>query len=71
MQKLTINIPQNKTELVKQLLKGLGINFELESTSSLSNYKEKLLKVSIWSDSDLEGFEKGKSAVNSLKPEQW
>ncbi|MFN0293104.1 hypothetical protein [Pedobacter helvus] len=71
MQRLTINIPNNKTDLVKQILKGLGVNIEKETMTSTSDYRAKLKKVSVWSENDLKGFEEGKNAFDSLQPQQW
>jgi len=71
MEKLTINIPEKKSTLVKQILKVLGVTIQLEGKSVPSTYKQSLTKVSVWSDEDLIIFEENKKTFGNLKPEQW
>ena len=53
MEKLTINIPETKSALVKQLLKELGVVFQSASKKeSGSDIRAKLTKVSVWSEND-------------------
>jgi len=53
MERLVINIPESKSNLVKQILKGLGVTIQQENESNPSVYKQKLTKVTTWSDEDL------------------
>ena len=72
MEKLTINIPEEKSTLVKQLLKELGVVFQpYEKKASVSDIRSKLTEVSEWSDEDLLVFEQSKQAFNKLMPPQW
>lgn len=71
MEKLIINVPEQKSVLVKQLLKELGVTIQQESLESNETYIQKLAKVSTWSDDDLKTIEQAKSAFESLKPKQW
>ncbi len=71
MEKLIINIPEDKSTLVKQILKGLGVTIQQGSDSNRMGYKQKLANVSIWDDEDLKVFKESKNAFESLKPEQW
>ena len=71
MEKLTINIPEQKSTLVKQILKGLGVTIEQETRFTNPSYTEKLKKVSVWSEDDVKSFENGKKAFESLKPYKW
>ncbi|SEP39025.1 MULTISPECIES: hypothetical protein [unclassified Mucilaginibacter] len=71
MEKLTINIPDKKSSLVKQILIGLGVTIQQDSSTNTIAYREKLAKISIWSDDDLKFLEEGKNAFESLKPQQW
>jgi hypothetical protein len=71
MEKLIINIPEKKSTLVKQILRGLGVTIQQETRTSSSAYKKKLAKVSTWSDDDLKFFEESKKAFENLKPQQW
>lgn len=71
MQRLVINIPNSKSTLVKQILKGLGVTFQQESKSSSSTYKKKLTKVTTWSDEDISTLEESKKAFGDIEPQQW
>ncbi len=71
METLIINIPDKKSTLVKQILKGLGVTIQESSHTKESTYKKKLLKVSTWSEEDSNSFEDGKKAFENLSPRQW
>ena len=72
MEKLTINIPEAKSALVKQLLKELGVVFQPHDKSvDVSDIKSKLAEVSVWSDKDLLVLEESKQAFDKLSPPQW
>lgn len=70
MEKLIINVPEEKSQLVKQLLKELGVTIEQEKMD-IEAYREKLLQVGVWSDEDLKPIEEARSHFNSLKPAKW
>jgi hypothetical protein len=71
MERLTINIPEEKSSLVKQILKELGVIIQPEKKVNLSDIRKKLANVSVWSDEDLKVFEESKTAFENLKPQQW
>lgn len=71
MERLTINVPDEKSSLVKQILKELGVIIQSEKKASLSDVRKKLANVSVWSDEDLKVFEESKTAFENLKPQQW
>jgi cysteine synthase len=71
MEKLTINIPNNKSSLVKQILKELGVTIENATKADNTSYKEKLTRVSNWSEHDVKVFEQAKSAFDNLKTQEW
>jgi hypothetical protein len=71
METLIINIPEKKSALVKQILKGLGVTIQQASRSNASGYKQKLANVSTWTADDLEVFEETKKAFEGFKPQQW
>jgi hypothetical protein len=71
MERLVINIPDDKSTLVKQILKGLGVIIQQESKDSTLDYKDKLTKVSVWSDEDVLAVEDGRKSIESLKPPKW
>ncbi len=70
MEKLIINVPKGKSALVKELLKELGVTIEQEKMD-MEAYREKILKVGVWTDEDLKPIEEARSHFNSLKPAQW
>lgn len=53
METLIINIPEKKSTLVKQILKGLGVTIHPTSKTGVSGYKQKLANVSVWTDDDI------------------
>ena len=71
MERLTIDIPETKSSLVKQILKELGVVIQPEKKASLSEVREKLVNVSVWSDDDMKVFEESKKAFENLKPQEW
>lgn len=71
MEKLTINIPQKKSSLVKQILKELGVVILPEKQMDASEYRKKLANISVWSEEDLKVFEESAKAFENLKVQQW
>ena len=72
MQRLVINVPDRKSNLVKQILKELGVTFQQETKpSGPSAYEKKLTKVSTWSDKDISTLEESKNAFGDIEPQQW
>jgi hypothetical protein len=71
MEKLVINIPDQKSTLVKQILEGLGVTIQGSSDTPKADYKKKLIQVSTWSEEDLKSFKDGRTAFDNLKIEQW
>ncbi|MDR3695026.1 hypothetical protein [Mucilaginibacter sp.] len=53
METLIIKIPEKKSALVKQILKGLGVTIQPAGKTSPSGYKQKLANVSVWTDGNL------------------
>ena len=71
MERLVINIPEEKSSLVKQILKELGVTIQPEKKVNLSDVRKKLANVSVWSPDDLKIFEESKLAFETFKPQQW
>lgn len=71
MEKLTINIPDDKSSLVKQILQELGVTIDLPAKQDTTSYKEKILKASNWTADDVKVFEEARSAFNILKVQKW
>jgi len=70
METLIIKIPEKKSTLVKQMLKDMGVTIQQTAKINLSGYKQKIAKVSTWTDDDLKAFEESKKAFENLKPQQ-
>lgn len=72
MERLLINVPKKKSALVKQLLQELGIVFQsIDKDKKKAEMKSNLEKVSVWSDEDLEVFEKSKKEFNKFSAPKW
>ncbi len=71
MERLVIDIPDAKSILVKQILRGLGVTIQQEIKSQPSTYKKKISQVSTWTEQDLKAFDEGKNAFENLTPSEW
>jgi len=71
MERLTIDIPEIKSSLVKQILKELGVVIQPEKLTNVSDFRKNLANVSVWSDEDLKVYEESKKAFETLKPQKW
>ena len=72
METLTINIPEDKSNLVKQILKELGVTIKgTNSTTETAHYKQKISTVTTWKEEDMEALKTGSKSFEDLKPEQW
>lgn len=71
MEQLTINIPEKKSALVKQLLRELGVTIQAETEAKGLTYKEKIARVSSWTDEDIKAIEDAQKSFGTLKPLQW
>lgn len=70
MEKLIINVPQEKSALVKELLKELGVTIQQEKMD-MEAYRKDLAKVSTWSEEDLKVFDENTKSFNSINPPKW
>ena len=71
MEKLVINVPDAKSNIVKQILHGLGVDIPGQKAVVKGNYKEKLLKVSKWSDDDIKGLRESLISFSNLRSDEW
>lgn len=71
MERLVINIPDAKSNIVKQILHSLGVAVSGHETPIKGDYKKRLINVSIWTDTDLKQVEYGSQSFNDLKSEEW
>ncbi|MEX0813327.1 MAG: hypothetical protein WD048_13995 [Chitinophagales bacterium] len=69
----------NKYKLLSNTAKSQVLDFidallskeKSETTTSKISYRDKLLKVSQWSDSDIKVYEKNAVLLNNWKAEEW
>lgn len=66
MERLVIDIPDAKSILVKQILRGLGVTIQEEIKSQPSAYRKKISQVSTWTEEDLKAFDEGKDAFENF-----
>jgi hypothetical protein len=71
MEKLVINIPDSKSNIVKQVLHSLGVTIPGHDAPIKGDYKKKLLNVKVWATEDLREIEDASKAFNDLKAEKW
>lgn len=71
MERLTIEIPESKSALVKQILEELGVVIKVKKQANTGDFRKKLADVTVWSEDDLKVFEESKIAFERLKPQQW
>lgn len=71
MERLIINIPEKKSNLIKQILKELGATIQQEKKFDPLTYRKKISKVNIWSEKDTKEIEEGGKILNNLKPQEW
>jgi len=70
METLIINVPEEKSDLVKTLLTELGVTFHREAQSEKLR-KENLIQVSVWSEDELAEIQKAGKGFNDIKPSKW
>ena len=71
MEKLVINIPDTKSNIVKQILHSLGVDIQGLKPAIKGDYKQKLIKVSTWSDEDLKPIEDSRKQFGNFNAEEW
>ena len=71
MERLVIKVPEKKSSLVRQILRGLGVVVLQDNNVSHSSYKQKLTSISTWDDDEVKKIEESKKSFQSLKGEQW
>jgi len=57
MEKLVINVPNGKSNIIKQVLHSLGVTVSGYDIPVKGDYKKKLLSVGVWSDQDIKEIE--------------
>jgi hypothetical protein len=71
MEKLVINIPDGKSNIVKQVLHGLGVYTIGDDAPVKGDYKKRLLQVSVWSDEDIKTIKYSGRSFSDLKADEW
>jgi len=71
MEKLVINIPESKSNIVKQVLHSLGVTVPGYNAALKGDYKKRLLNISSWTEEDLKPIEDAGKNFGDLKAEEW
>lgn len=66
MEKFIINVPEEKSQLVKALLKELGVTIEHEKMD-MEAYRKDLAQVSTWNDEEVKIFEETIKHLNNTE----
>ena len=66
METLTINIPDKKSALVKQILRGVGVIIQDKKVADNLSYQDKITKISVWEDEDIKSFDEAKNSFNFI-----
>ncbi len=69
MEKLIIDIPKGKFQLVKQLLEALGV--KIMPFKKTKSDKDILTQVSVWSKNDIKAIEEAGKSINKMDIESW
>ncbi|HEY4324982.1 MAG TPA: hypothetical protein VGN20_13385 [Mucilaginibacter sp.] len=70
MEKLTINIPDSKSEAVKQFLKEIGVIVQMVKPFDKTAYRKKLDRVGVWSDANIKSIEEVRTSFDSFKSQE-
>jgi hypothetical protein len=72
MEKIIIEVPEEKMDRLKKVLDELELNFTQEKEKiDVLHYKELLTKISTWSESDLAEIENSKFKLGTIFKEEW
>jgi hypothetical protein len=71
MERLTINIPESKSAEIRGFLKSMGVLVDSPRLLNMAAYREKIAKISAWSDDDLSVFDENRKAFDNFKPQEW
>lgn len=69
MEKLIIEVPDEKIQMVKDLLKAIGVKHS--SFSKNRTKKEALANVSVWTEKDIDAIETVSKSMQSLSIKEW
>lgn len=66
MERLTINVPEDKSLLVKQILNELGVITLSEKKVNKSDLRKQLANISVWPDDNLKVFAKNRNSFRNF-----
>lgn len=70
IQKLN-DLPIAKKKAILELIKEDSTQFSQKTHLSLANWREELLKTSVWSDEEIDEIYKAREYINSWTPKQF
>jgi len=73
MSELILKYSQLDSDDKKQVLDFINALFQKARLTppSLSNYKKRILNVSVWTEEDEQNVNKGRELINQMTPELW
>ena len=71
MEKLVINVPDSKSNIVKQVLHSLGVTVPGHNAPLKGDYKKRLLNIATWAEEDLKPIVNAGKNFGDLKAEEW
>lgn len=69
MTKLIIEVPDEKIQMVKDILKAIGVKHS--SLPKHKTKKEALTNVSVWTEKDIDAIETVSKSMQSLSIKEW
>ncbi len=69
MEKLVIEVPNEKIQMVKDLLKAIGVAYRSDPKERIN--KDALTKVSVWTKKDTDAIEEVSKSMQSLSIREW
>jgi hypothetical protein len=69
MEKLIIEVPHEKIQMVKQLLKAIGVKHISYPKDRIN--KDALTNVSVWTEKEIEAIERVSKSMQSLSIREW
>jgi hypothetical protein len=71
METLTINVPEDKLDLVIEVLTELGVTIQKPQTTHKSAFKTMLANMPVWTDEDIKPIEEARKGFECFKPIEW
>ncbi|TFF33923.1 hypothetical protein [Mucilaginibacter psychrotolerans] len=71
MERLIINIPDEKSTEIKSFLKSMGIAMDGPKLLDMDAYRAKIAGIGHWSEEELKALDENRRILGSFKPQEW